>query len=88
MVCETRKEEMDREYNFPIKKCPGCGGNTFSVKQRIKGFGEFFVNMETGEINNESLHNGLIYNNAGKYAVCAHCGKRLFKIDNYLNVIE
>ena len=44
--------------------------------------------METGEIDNEYLHNGLIYDNVGKYAVCRDCGKRLFKIDNYLNVIE
>ena len=81
-------KQMDRKYNFPIKKCPGCGGTIFAVKQKIKGIGEYFVDMETGEIDNELLNNGLIYDNVGKYAVCRDCGKRLFKIDNYLNVIE
>ena len=79
---------MERKYNFPIKKCPGCGGTIFAVKQKIKGIGEYFVDMEMGEIDNELLNNGLIYDNVGKYAVCRDCGKRLFKIDNYLNVIE
>ena len=87
-MVSMKGEQMDREYNFPIKKCPRCGGTIFAVKQKIKGIGEYFVDMETGEIDNEYLHNGLIYDNVGKYAVCRDCGKRLFKIDNYLNVIE
>ena len=79
---------MDGKYNFPIKKFPRCGGTIFAVKQKIKGIGEYFVDMETGEIDNELLNNGLIYDNVGKYAVCRDCGKRLFKIDDSLNVIE
>ena len=87
-VCETRKEEMERKYNFPIKECPRCGGTMFTVKQRISGIGEYYVNMETGEIESTELHNGLTYKNTGKYAVCTDCGKRLFKIGDFLNVIE
>ena len=60
----------------------------FTVRQRISGNGEYYVNMETGEIESTELHNGLTYRNTGKYAVCTDCGKRLFKIDGSLNVIE
>ena len=60
----------------------------FKVKQRISGIGEYYVDMETGEIESTELHSGLTYKNTGKYAVCTDCGKRLFKIDDSLNVIE
>lgn len=79
---------MERKYNFPIRKCPRCGGAMFTVKQRISGTGEYYVDMETGEIESTELHSGLTYRNTGKYAVCKDCGKRLFKIDDSLNVIE
>ena len=79
---------MDGKYNFPIKKCPRCGGTMFTVRQRISGNGEYYVDMETGEIESTELHSGLTYRNTGKYAVCTDCGKRLFKIDDSLNVIE
>ena len=79
---------MERKYNFPIKKCPGCGGTIFTVKQKISGTGEYYVDMETGEIESTDLHSGLTYRNTRKYAVCTGCGKRLFKIDESLNVME
>ena len=80
-------KQMDREHNFPIKKCPGCGSTMFTVRQRISGYGEYYVDMETGEIESTELHSGLQYRNTGKYAVCMDCVKRLFKIDDSLNVI-
>ena len=73
---------------FPIVKCPKCGGTIFKVRQRISGYGEYYVDMETGEIESTELHSGLKYTNTGKWAVCMDCGKRLFKIDDFLNVIE
>lgn len=73
--------------NFPIKQCPNCEGKLFTVKQYIHGYGEYYVNLETGEIDSTELHNNLFYNNSGKYATCTDYRKRLFKIDDNLNVI-
>lgn len=77
---------IDRK--FPIKQCPKCEGKTFTVKQYIHGYGEYYVDLETGEIESTELHNGLFYKNSGKYAICTDCGKRLFKIDENLNIIQ
>lgn len=77
---------MNKE--FPIKVCPKCGGGGFTVRQYIHGYGEYYVNLETGEIESTELHNSLRYKNVGKYAICTDCGKRLFKIDDFLNVID
>lgn len=73
---------------FPIKKCPKCGGQSFIVKQYIHGYGEYYVDLENGEIESSELHSSLNYKNIGKYAICTDCGKRLFKIDKFLNVID
>lgn len=75
-------------FEFPIKKCPKCGETWFVVRQRISGIGEYYVDLESGEIEATELHSGLQYKNTGKYAICAKCGKRLFKIDDNLNIIE
>ncbi len=72
---------------FPIKECPKCGSKTFTVRQYIHGYGEYYVNLDDGEVESTELHSNLYYKNSGKYAVCTDCGKRLFKIDNNLNVI-
>lgn len=77
-----------REFNFPIKECPRCGGQTICIKQRISGYGTYFVDLEDGEIESSSLHDYLDYKNTGKYAICADCGTRLFKVDDELNVIH
>ena len=74
--------------NFPIKQCPNCEGKSFTVKQYIHGYGEYYVDLGTGEIESTELHSGLFYKNSGKYAICTDCGKRLFKIDDNLNVIQ
>ena len=72
---------------FPITECPKCGSKYFSVKQYISGYGSYIVNLEDGEVDCDGLYGGLKYKNASKYAVCAKCGKRLFKIDSDLNVM-
>lgn len=74
--------------SFPIKECPACGSKIFTIRQYIHGYGEYYVDLETGEIESTELHNNLVYKNTGKYAICTDCGKRLFKIDDYLNVIN
>ncbi len=79
---------MDNGYSFPVAECPHCGGKYITIKQYIHGYGEYYVNLETGEIESAELHNGLVYKNTGKYAICTDCGKRLFKVDDNLNVIH
>lgn len=76
------------KYKFPITKCPKCGGGTITIKQRISGVGEYYVDLETGGIESSELHSGLDYKNINKCAVCTDCGKRLFKVDDRLNVIQ
>lgn len=75
-------------FNFPIKECPKCGGKTIRVRQYISGYGSYYVNLESGQVEATELHDYLKYRNASKYAVCADCGKKLFKVDNDLNIIE
>jgi DNA-directed RNA polymerase subunit RPC12/RpoP len=75
-----------RNKEFPIKKCPKCGGKSFTVRQCIHGYGEYYVDLETGEIESIELHSNLNYTITMKYAVCTDCGRRLFKIDDFLNV--
>jgi len=69
-------------------ECPNCGGKTITIKQYIHGYGEYYVDLETGEIEATELHSNLKYKNVGKYAICTDCGKRLFKVDNSLNIID
>jgi len=60
----------------------------FTVRQRISGNGEYYVDMATGEIESTELHSGLTYRNTGKYAVCTDCGKRLFKIPVTMEIFK
>lgn len=78
---------MDR-LKFPVTECPHCGGKSIQIKQHISGDGTYYVDLETGEIDSSSLHDNLNYRNRGQYAICTDCGKRLFKVDNELNVIK
>lgn len=78
----------DRIFNFPFSKCPYCGGCEITIKQSIHGIGEYYVNLETGEVASDHLHDYLYYKNTRKYAICSDCGKRLFKVDEDLNVLN
>ncbi|HCD43033.1 MAG TPA: hypothetical protein DEQ64_04750 [Lachnoclostridium sp.] len=79
---------QDNKYSFPVSQCPNCGGGTMKIKQYIRGYGEYFVDLESGEMESSSLHDYLYYKNTGKYAICADCGKKLFKVDDTLNVLK
>lgn len=74
------------KYVFPITECPDCGSRMFTVRQKISGVGEYYVNMQTGEVDCSNLYNSLAYKNIGKYAVCTGCGRKLFEIDDNLQV--
>lgn len=75
-------------FNFPIKECPYCGGSAIEIKQKIRGYGTYKVYLDNGEKESTSLHDYVSYKNTGKYAICAECRRRLFKVDNDLNVIN
>lgn len=79
---------MDNQFKFPISKCPYCGGGTVAVRQYIHGYGTYYVNLDDGEMDGSCLHDNIDYKNTGKYVLCADCGKRLFKVDERLNVID
>ena len=74
------------DYNFPISNCPYCGGRKIAIPQYIHGCGEYYVDLQTGDVDMEELHSGLQYRNTRKYAICADCRRRLFKVDNNLQV--
>ena len=79
---------MNNKYDFPITECPYCGSGTIKIKQHISGDGEYYVDLASGEVEGSELHSYLRYKNTHKYALCTDCGKRLFKIDDELNVIQ
>lgn len=79
---------MARNIDFPINKCPYCEGGMIEIRQYIHGYGTYYVDLETGEVEGTNLHDYLNYRNTSKYARCADCGKKLFKVDDNLNVIE
>ena len=62
---------------FSIAECPYCGDKLVEIRQRIKGIGTYFVDLETGETEATELHSGLEYTNIDKYVKCANCEKRL-----------
>lgn len=72
---------MKNPFNFPYTKCPYCGGGTITIRQRIFGQSEYYIDLETGEIDSTEMHSGLTYKNKTKYAYCADCCKRLFKLE-------
>lgn len=74
------------ERKFPITKCPDCNSRVFMVQQRISGTGEYYVDMQTGEVDCSELYSNLTHKNIGKYAVCTGCGRKLFEIDDNLQV--
>lgn len=41
---------------FPLHECPYCGGKMMCIRQRISGIGEYYVDLESGEIEATELH--------------------------------
>lgn len=74
------------ERKFPITECPDCGSRIFTVRQRISGTGEYYVDMQTGKVDCSEIYSNLEHKNIGKYAVCTGCGRKLFEIDDNLQV--
>lgn len=71
---------------YGMDKCPHCGGTIFRVRQHISGYGEFYGSLDGEEVDNSSLHDFLQYRTINKYAYCADCGKRMFKIEPWMEL--
>lgn len=64
-----------------IKSCPYCGGETYYIKQHYSGDGVYYLNFDGSEADNSEFHASAEYRNTSKYAWCADCHKRLFKLE-------
>lgn len=73
---------MVKKYNFPIEKCPKCGGTTMEVKQRIHGYGTYYIDLVTEEADCSTIHDNLTYKNTNKYGYCADCKTKLFELES------
>ena len=71
-----------RESKSPVDKCPYCGSDDgYYTKEQVRGSIYYHFNFDGSEADNESMYNLLTYA-GGKYAYCAHCNKRLFKMED------
>ncbi|GGD06201.1 hypothetical protein [Enterococcus wangshanyuanii] len=67
-----------KRYNFPIDRCPYCGGKSFYISSKASGTTSFFVNSDGTESENDSMYDGLNLTQ-NKYWQCGDCYKRVFK---------
>lgn len=44
--------------------------------------------METGEKDCSEIYDSLIHRNVRKYVTCLDCGKKLFKVNDRLEVVD
>lgn len=64
-----------------IKSCPYCGSEEYIIKQHYFGDGEYYLRFDGKEADNSEFHANAEYRNTSKYAWCAECRKRLFKLE-------
>lgn len=75
---------MAKEIHYsPDMVCPYCGSEKFYIEQSYKGTCSFYMRFD---MDNDNVENGEMYSSAthktiGKYAYCANCFKRLFKVE-------
>lgn len=65
-----------------IKECPYCGSKEYYIKQSFKGSCNYYIRFDGKEIENGEMHDNTQYKNTSKYAWCAECHKRLFKLED------
>ena len=41
-----------KEISKTIKCCPYCGGETYHIKQRYSGYGQYYINFDETEADN------------------------------------
>ena len=64
-----------------IKKCPYCGCEEYYRKESYKGTCEFRVRFDGKEADNSDMYDNAEEKLISKYAWCAKCHKRLFKLE-------
>jgi hypothetical protein len=64
-----------------VKECPYCGSEEYYIKQSFKGTGNYYIRFDGKETENGEFYDNAQYKNKSKYAWCAECRKRLFKLD-------
>lgn len=65
--------------NTEMKCCPECEGTMYYINFNFSGRGMYFHNFDGTEAENGSMYEGAQHTE-GKYAYCADCDKRLFKV--------
>lgn len=68
---------------FPIDKCPHCGGDYFFRKDYLSGVSHYLGSSTDNNVDNSGMYDSL-RTKTGKYWYCNDCGKRLFKEDDVL----
>ena len=63
-----------------MDKCPYCKSEEYYTKEYAKGPVTNYARFDGEEADNTDLHEGLAYTLKSKYAWCANCHKRLFKL--------
>lgn len=63
-----------------LEKCPHCGCGSYYTKMQANGPIKTYFNFDGTEAENGEMYEGLSYR-GGKYAYCANCHKRLFKME-------
>ena len=65
----------------PIDRCPYCGSDAeYYTKDYVCGSTRCYQRFDGGEADNTGLYD-LLRNRQGKYAYCANCDSRLFRIN-------
>jgi hypothetical protein len=79
---------MQVNPNAPINKCPYCGSDWgYYTKDYIHGSTWYRCNFDGTEADNGDMYDPLTHE-AGKYAYCLSCNKRLFKMSELEEAAE
>ena len=61
--------------------CPYCGSEEYYIKQSFKGVCEYNMRFDGKEADNTTMYENSDWKNRSKYAWCAKCHKKLFKLE-------
>lgn len=64
-----------------MDKCPHCGSDTYYTKHYVSGTSHYYKRFDGEETDNTDMYGNLKHTLQSKYAWCADCEKRLFKVD-------
>ncbi len=64
-------------------KCPKCGCTDFVINASVSGTVPYIASLIGEKCDNGDMYEGLSFRH-NKWCICAKCGKRLFKYDDYI----